>query len=340
MAEKASTSKPESANVKGNDDDKRDQPKRKLRKNGAEKSEEFPNTLQGFNYRFNEEGKMRHTETDSAFEMAVTEDATYNQKRYEALGEVITQHVYKLLETEAGLHKINIPVDHNESEPHTFIFASDNAQSKEKLLILIHGSGVVRAGQWARRLIINDCLDSGTQLPFIKRALAHGYGVLVLNTNDNIGIVNAKKVKIRGNESPEEHVKYVWKNIISKSKAVNIAIIAHSYGGVCVVDLVKSYGEEMAKRVFAIAFTDSVHSLGHQDVSQSGTDWLKKVARNWVSSKEPLDTNVPTPRRVDIPRVSAGDTRHEMTSWSSIESIFKFLDEKYKEIAPQMKSDL
>lgn len=58
-------------------------------------------------------------------------------------------------------------------------------------MILIHGSGVVRAGQWSRRcvygrgtnkltkyppsppnrLIINDNLDSGTQLPFIKKAI-------------------------------------------------------------------------------------------------------------------------------------------------------------------------
>ena len=35
------------------------------------------------------------------------------------------------------------------------------------------------------RLIINDCLDSGTQLPFIKKAIEKGYGVMVLNTNLN-----------------------------------------------------------------------------------------------------------------------------------------------------------
>ena len=35
------------------------------------------------------------------------------------------------------------------------------------------------------RLIINDCLDSGTQLPYIERALRKGWGVLVMNRNDN-----------------------------------------------------------------------------------------------------------------------------------------------------------
>ena len=49
--------------------------------------------------------------------------------------------------------------------------SEDALTTTDKLLVLIHGSGVVRAGQWARRLIINDCLDSGTQIPYIKRAM-------------------------------------------------------------------------------------------------------------------------------------------------------------------------
>ena len=35
------------------------------------------------------------------------------------------------------------------------------------------------------RLIINDCIDSGTQIPFIKKSVEEGYGVMVLNTNLN-----------------------------------------------------------------------------------------------------------------------------------------------------------
>jgi hypothetical protein len=38
------------------------------------------------------------------------------------------------------------------------------------------------------RLIINDCLDNGSQLPYIRKAKALGYNVLVLNTNDNEGV--------------------------------------------------------------------------------------------------------------------------------------------------------
>lgn len=84
----------------------------------------------------------------------------------------------------------DVQVDAEDGDPKSFVFQSSDAlTNEEKLMVLIHGSGVVRAGQWARRLIvfllsvvtistvvlsprliINDCLDSGTQLPFIKKA--------------------------------------------------------------------------------------------------------------------------------------------------------------------------
>ena len=35
------------------------------------------------------------------------------------------------------------------------------------------------------RLIINDSLKSGSQIPFIQEAQKEGYGILVTNTNDN-----------------------------------------------------------------------------------------------------------------------------------------------------------
>lgn len=54
--------------------------------------------------------------------------------------------------------------------------------------------GVLMIGYWMLhnfpskmcRLIINDSLDSGTQIPFIKEAVALDYGVLVMNTNQNL----------------------------------------------------------------------------------------------------------------------------------------------------------
>ena len=53
-------------------------------------------------------------------------------------------------------------------------------------------TGVVRAGQWSRRLIINNGLDEGSQLLYIKRAIDRGYSVLVMNTNQNKDLSDEK----------------------------------------------------------------------------------------------------------------------------------------------------
>ncbi|XP_051876287.1 cotranscriptional regulator FAM172A homolog isoform X4 [Pristis pectinata] len=158
----------------------------------------FPKTLEEFEYSFNEKGQLRHTKTGEPYVFNYHEDMhRWNQKRYEALGEIITHCVYDLLEKECHLKKVYLPVDAAEDEPKSFIFVSEDATTNpDRLMVLIHGSGVVRVGQWARRLIINEDLDSGTQIPFIKRAMDEGYGVIVLNTNENYVEV----------EKPQKHV--------------------------------------------------------------------------------------------------------------------------------------
>jgi hypothetical protein len=48
------------------------------------------------------------------------------------------------------------------------VFISENFDDAQKLVVLIHGSGAVQAGQWSRRLaIINDftsCTDDDASL--------------------------------------------------------------------------------------------------------------------------------------------------------------------------------
>ncbi|KAJ7425478.1 Protein FAM172A [Willisornis vidua] len=145
--------------------------------------------------------------------------------------QIITKYVYELLQKECHLKKVTLPVDATESEPKSFIFMSEDALiNPDKLLVLIHGNGVVRAGQWARRLIINEDLDSGTQIPYIKRAIGRsrisgnihkiedandgshfdiftngvilkgtkeGYGVIVLNPNENYIEVEKTKAEMQ-----------------------------------------------------------------------------------------------------------------------------------------------
>ena len=127
---------------------------------------------------FNSEGELRQLDadtgelTDRPFEFDVFGgNRGKNQKRYEAIGALMDQAVFQLLEDEGGLTRMAFPEEvRREGDPKSFFFASEGFEEKDRLMVLIHGAGVVRAGQWARRLIINESLDKGTQLSYIRRA--------------------------------------------------------------------------------------------------------------------------------------------------------------------------
>jgi hypothetical protein len=139
-------------------------------------------SLAEFGYGFNQRGELRQIAADGEpterpFQFEVKAGSrSYNQRHYEALGEVLTKEIYRLLEA-AGLQRLPLPGpavlgddeesidtkdseegDDDETTSGSFIFASPDYGKKASLLVLIHGSGVVRAGQWARRLIINENL--------------------------------------------------------------------------------------------------------------------------------------------------------------------------------------
>eukprot|EP00075_Anas_platyrhynchos_P013660 XP_027302913.1 cotranscriptional regulator FAM172A [Anas platyrhynchos] len=341
---------------------------------------EFPDTLEGFEYIFNESKLCMLSFKLSAWICHYCRWFNFCLLFFFLWSvifflQIITKYVYGLLEKECHLKKVTLPVDATESEPKSFIFMSEDALTNpDKLLVLIHGSGVVRAGQWARRLIINEDLDSGTQIPYIKRAVEEGYGVIVLNPNENYIEVEKTKAQvqlssdssdepaekrerkdkiqketkkrrdfyekyrnpqkeketmqiyIRDNGSPEEHAVYVWDHFISQSAAENVFFVAHSYGGLAFVQLMIQREAEVKNKVTAVALTDSVHNVWHQEAGKTIREWMRENCRNWVSSSEPLDMAVES-MLPDCPRVSAGTERHELTSWKSFPSIFRFFSE-------------
>ncbi|KAI4481955.1 hypothetical protein M0804_008974 [Polistes exclamans] len=349
----------------------------------------FPKSLKEFGYDFNTNGQLRKINaetgklTNEGFEFKFNEDSVYNQKRYEALGEVINEYVYSLLEKE-GLIRLPIPKESSEIlDKRSFIFASEDALENEKVIVLIHGSGVVRAGQWARRLIINDCLNTGTQIPYVKKAKELGYGLFVLNTNDNSRIINGKSNKIKGSEGPHEHLRTAWYDYIGPSKSKYVAIVAHSFGGECVA---MEHVEEFTRKVFAVGLTDSVHSapfVGFSHVVKWCNHYIGivctmdtvivivvvvvvvvvvvivvlivmmmvvvivsissnireyyQVSRNWICSDKPLDAPMEYPSE-DIQRVSAGHKVHELSSSACINSLFRFIEERYESTRDELKT--
>jgi len=174
-------------------------------------------------------------------------------------------------------------------------------------------------------LIINHSLESGTQLPYIKKAQELGYGVIVMNSNQHNDDNNGQR--IRGSQTPESHFNYVWKNVVrNRCKAEDVAIVAHSYGGEITVSGA-SKNPDLIEKTFAVAFTDSVHYSRSNDGKY--LEWMSKNVCNWVSSHAPLDKQLSS-NRGDCMRVSAGTGVHEETSWKAFDSIWKYFNNQWE----------
>lgn len=87
-------------------------------------------------------------------------------------------------------------------------------------------------------LIINNSLNHGTQLPYIKKAQELGYSIIVTNTNDNYRIINGMRKPIPGLSTATSHATYIWENLVMSSGVESVAIVAHSAGGSVTLDLV------------------------------------------------------------------------------------------------------
>ncbi|KAM9102638.1 cotranscriptional regulator ARB2A isoform 7-T13 [Sarcophilus harrisii] len=251
---------------------------------------EFPDTLEGFEYAFNEKGQLRHIATGEPFIFNAREDLhRWNQKRYEALGEegygvIVLNPNENYIEVEKTKSQVHLssdgsdePAEKRERKDKTFKEAKKRRDFYEKY----------RNPQKEKEMV---------------------------------------PLYIRDNGSPEEHLIYVWDHFITHSAAENTFFVAHSYGGLAFVELMIQREADVKNKVTAVALTDSVHNVWHQEAGKTIREWMRENCCNWVSSSEPLDTSVES-MLPDCPRVSAGTERHELTSWKSLPSIFKFFTE-------------
>uniref|UniRef100_A0A3B4AIR6 Arb2 domain-containing protein n=1 Tax=Periophthalmus magnuspinnatus TaxID=409849 RepID=A0A3B4AIR6_9GOBI len=266
----------------------------------------FPKTLEEFEYAFNENGQLRHIRTGEPFVFNAREDLhRWNQKRYEALGEIITQYVYELLETQCNMTRVYLP----EGYGVMVLNPNDNYLEIEKP---DRSSPLGSQDELSEER--KDDKEGSKKKEFYEK---------YRNPQKE---AETERIPIRDNGSSEDHVLYVWDHFVSRAAAKNVFIIAHSYGGLSFVELMNQREAEVKNKVCAVALTDSAHSIWLQETTKSTQDWMQQSCCNWVSSPEPLDTPLDS-MLPDCPRVSAGTEKHELTSWMSFDSIFRFFNE-------------
>ncbi|KAM4048474.1 putative protein ARB2BP isoform 1-T2 [Anomaloglossus baeobatrachus] len=322
---------------------------------------QIPFSLEDLQFSFNERGELRHSVTKEPFVYNYYKNEhERNHKRYKMLGDMITLHVYGLLEKQLNFDRITIPIDASDEEPKSFFFMSKEPLSKQNnLFVLLQDKGVIRAGQWSQKVIVHHSLDRGTQIPYITSALRDNSSVIVLNPNDNfvemkeetqvlvkreddaVSVENRDECNVsrdnkhalpkRGCSSPEEHTTYIWDHFISRSAAKNVSIIAHGYGGLVFLDLLCKKSQEVMSKVTAVAFIDSRHHAQHQAQTDPEIEtWIRSHCRSWVLSAKPLDRPTGSLRKQDCFKVSAGTEKCDLAPSFALQSIFRFLSRSTK----------
>jgi len=224
-------------------------------------------------------------------------------------------------------------LDASAGEPQTVVFASGGIEKAQKVLVVIQGSGRVRVGVWGCALCINRDLDQGTMLPYLQAAAEQGYGVLVLNPNENQA---ADGSPIRGSETGSEHVAYAWKAVVlgQCSPSAIIDVVAHSNGGMCLIEFLswaaprppricepglvsqvliddaatQALSADAAARIRRVVFTDSYH-----DDRRLPLEELPPAVRSALADRTRCVNFVPHPAPLGTPVDSWTSLRHRMT---------------------------
>ena len=104
-------------------------------------------------------------------------------------------------------------------------------------MVLIQGTGEVRAGIWARSVTINDTLETGSMLPFLDLAKKLDIAVVVMNPNYN----REGGQVIPYSHSMMDHAVWVWDKYVKDSGFENICVVAHSAGGDCLQQIQRNF---------------------------------------------------------------------------------------------------
>ena len=207
------------------------------------------------------------------------------------------------------------------------LLCSKDLEYNPKCLILIQGGGHVKLGLWSNLVCINEGLNLGSMIPFVITAKKKGYSILILNPNERYGL-DGKTNNVFKNM--KEHCQYAYRNIIYKNEKIKeIYFIAHSLGGECAVEILKSFENDLLKgRIKKIGFTDSLHGGSFLDLSKEGIDIFKKISRNYVASKEAKGTYLKSLSQFSGCEIySSGTNKHEYTTGFSFDCLFNYFEE-------------
>ncbi|KAE9301617.1 hypothetical protein PF001_g14367 [Phytophthora fragariae] len=181
-------------------------------------------------------------------------------------------------------------------EPRCIFHTSKNFSVAEKLLVFVCSFRGLSCGIWSRSVLLKDGVQVGSMLPYFQKAIAAGYGILVMNPNMNTQLMvtqdgTVEKMPIRGSSNAEEHCDHVWRNYIFPSAAHKVHFIAYGYGGVLVTQLIAKYRYELKSRLGNVAFIESSHKID-PSWNSGFKRFFSQHSISWSRSDFPLNTEL------------------------------------------------
>ncbi|KDO25849.1 hypothetical protein SPRG_08793 [Saprolegnia parasitica CBS 223.65] len=169
--------------------------------------------------------------------------------------------VQRIMTSRLGMQRLSLPHETALSKCHVFV--SDGWQRVSKLLLLIgNACPHTPPGIWSRHGCTRLGTERGSMLPYLERAHASGFGTIVLDmgTHSNLFATGHGRVKVpvKGNETPEAHLKYVWTQLLPATTARDVVAIAYGHGGTAVHDFLHLHPPSLTS-LRAVAFLDSRH---------------------------------------------------------------------------------
>ncbi|EAY16173.1 hypothetical protein TVAG_340670 [Trichomonas vaginalis G3] len=202
------------------------------------------------------------------------------------------------------------------------IYHTQNAfNSPEKLLILIQGTGRVRAGVWSVGVCAYAGLNAGSVLPDIIEAKKRNMEVIVLNPNDPRYSMFIERYK--SNIGMVRHTLAIFEDLIIKGNPKRIYILCHSMGGECAIACLRKFPEWMLQHCRAIAMTDACESRVDIEGLKINT-WCMKHIINWICSEE--EANIKLPDGISSQHYSAGTKDHPLSTAKAWPFIWSFFD--------------
>lgn len=165
----------------------------------------------------------------------------------------------------------------------TTILGSNEWTSKKDLLVMCINQSGGQLGIFSRSMCFDGGLNKGTVIPYVKRALEVGYGVIILRPNTNtVTDKSGNKIPILGSESPELHALCAWQEITSRSEAAE-RVMLFGYGNgaaLCHEIFLKAY--QTTNIVSSIVTVEASH-LAEKDDPADIKSALSKIAVNFES---------------------------------------------------------